>query len=144
MSTHQIHLFISHSWKYSAHYNTLRDWIFNGRWSFGQASLSFHDFSVPKNSPIHNAPSTLALRRAIYNQIARSHVILIPSGMYSTHSNWIQKEIDGAKGYRKPIIAISPYGQERQSTVVTRNATVTVKWNKQSIIDAIWDQFYHR
>ncbi len=38
MSTRQIHVFISHSWAYSNHYDTLSKWIFNKRWSVGQAS----------------------------------------------------------------------------------------------------------
>lgn len=144
MSTHQIHVFISHSWKHSGHYDTLSSWVFDERWSVGQASLSFQNYSVPKDDPIHNAANTSALKTAIYNQIARSHVIIIPSGMYSTHSNWIQKEIDGAKDYNKSIIAVTPHGQERQSTIVTQNANVVVAWNKQSLIDAIWNQFNSR
>jgi len=27
MSARQIHIFISHSWSYSGHYDTLSDWI---------------------------------------------------------------------------------------------------------------------
>ena len=69
MSTYQIHVFISHSWAYSGHYDTLEDWIFKRKWSQGQASLDLRDFSVPKNDPIHNASTDRALREAIYNQI---------------------------------------------------------------------------
>lgn len=49
MSTHRIHIFISHSWRYSGHYSTLNDWVFGGTWRFGQASLVFLDYSVPKD-----------------------------------------------------------------------------------------------
>lgn len=122
MSSHQIHVFISHSWAYSSHYETLASWIFEERWSVGQTSLSFKDFSVPKNNPIHDVQNTRALRDAIFNQISRSHVVVIPSGMYATHSNWIQKEIDGAKLYRKPIVAVNPWGQERKAGIVLDNA----------------------
>ena len=86
MSTHRIHVFISHSWAYSDHYSTLYDWIFDDKWSYGQASLVFLDYSVPKDDPIHNAPSERALREAIYRKIARSHVVVIPTGMYVNYS----------------------------------------------------------
>ncbi len=99
MSTHQIHVFISHSWNYSGVYETLASWIFEENWSVGQASLDFRNFSVPKNNPVHNAPTKKALTEAIFNQIRRSHVIVIPTGMYASHSSWIQKEIDGANIY---------------------------------------------
>ena len=137
MSTHQIHVFISHSWNYSDHYDTLEGWIFGEPWSSGQASLDFRNFSVPKNDPIHNAPTDGQLREAIYDRIARSHVIVIPTGMYASHSKWIKKEIDGAKKHGKPIIAVNPWGQERKAADVQANATAVVGWNKEPLINKI-------
>ncbi|NJA89729.1 nuclease [Rhodocyclus tenuis] len=144
MSTRQIHVFISHAWAHSHHYDTLSSWIFGEKWSVGQASLDFRDFSVPKSNPILNFPNTAALQQAIFNQIARSHVVVIPSGMYASHSAWIQKEIDGAKAYRKPILAVNPWGQQRKSGVVLSNADDGVGWNKQSVINKIWSLYYVR
>jgi hypothetical protein len=138
MSTHQIHIFISHAWAYSEDYNTLASWIFEENWSTGQASLDFRDYSVPKNDPIHNATTNKALEEAIFNQISRSHVVVIPVGMYTSYSKWIQKEIDGANGYKKPILAVIPRGQQRKAEVVVNNASAEVGWNKQSVIDGIW------
>lgn len=142
MSTRQIHVFISHAWAYSDHYETLSGWIFGESWSVGQASLDFRDYSIPKNNPIHKVTSTKALQDAIFNQIARSHVIVIPSGMYASYSNWIQKEIDGAKAYAKPILAVNPWGQQKKSGVVLSNADDGVGWNKQPLINAIWQLYY--
>jgi len=141
VSSHQIHVFISHAWSYSEHYNTLADWIFNENWSVGQASLKFHDYSVPKNDPIHNTPNNTQLKNAIYNQISRSHVIVIPSGMYVSYSKWIQKEIEGSKNYSKPILAVNPFGQERKPGVVLDNADRAVGWNKKSVINGIWNLY---
>lgn len=142
MSTHQIHVFISHSWTYSDHYVTLSSWIFEEKWSVGQASLDLRDFSVPKNDPIHNASTKNKLKDAIYNQIRRSHVIVIPMGMYASYSEWIQKEIDGADTYDKPILAVNPWGQERRSSVVRLACSKMVGWNKKSVVNGIWDLYY--
>ena len=144
MSTRQIHVFISHAWAYSGHYETLSEWIFGEPWSAGQASLDFRDFSIPKSDPIHNVSSTQALQEAIFNQIARSHVVVIPSGMYASYSKWIQKEINGAKAYLKPILAVNPWGQQRKSGVVLNNADDGVGWNKQPLINSIWKLYYER
>ncbi len=138
MSTRQIHVFISHSWAYSNHYDTLSNWIFRNNWRFGQASIKFMDFSVPRNDPIHNAPTDKQLRDAIYNKISRSHVLVIPTGMYASYSKWIQKEVDGAGGYSKPILGVNPWGQQRTSSIVQAAAANTVGWNQQSVIDGIW------
>jgi len=138
MSTKQIHVFISHSWAYSTHYDSLSDWIFNGNWSVGQASLDLRDYSVPKDDPIHNASNDTQLKNAIYDKISRSHVIVIPTGMYTNYSKWIKKEIEGAKSYSKPILAVNPHGQEKKAGVVVDNADEFSGWNKQPIINAIW------
>lgn len=141
MSTRQIHVFISHSWSYSGHYDTLASWIFGERWSVGQASLDFRNYSVPKDDPIENARNEQALRTAIYRQIALSHVVIIPTGMYTNYSTWIAKEIDGCRGYKKPILAVNPWGQQRTSSVVGAAASRIVGWNKQPLINAIWEMY---
>lgn len=142
MSTHQIHVFISHSWSYSGHYLTLADWIFGQSWRIGQASLYLHNYSVPKTDPILNASNDRQLRDAIYTQISRSHVLVIPMGMYSNYSKWIGKEIDGAGVYGKPILAVNPWGQKRTSSTVSDAAAMTVGWNSDSVVDGIWELYY--
>lgn len=141
MSSHQIHVFISHAWAYSNHYDTLSSWIFDENWSVGQASLIFQDFSVPKNDPVHNAANDTQLKNAIYNKISRSHVIVIPSGMYANYSKWIKKEIEGSKAYSKPILAVNPFGQQKKAGVVLDNADEAVGWNKKPVINAIWNLY---
>ena len=136
MSTHQIHIFVSHSWSYSQHYNTLSNWIFGPNWRVGQASLDLRDYSVPMHDPIHNAQSDRALQQAIYNKIAGSHVIVIPMGMYANHSRWMRKEIAGANGYSKRILGVNPWGQQRRASVVARVSHETVGWTRKSVIDA--------
>ncbi|WGL99935.1 TIR domain-containing protein (plasmid) [Arsenophonus sp. aPb] len=141
MKTYQIHVFISHSWKYSNHYEKLADWIFNKSWRSGETLLDFRDFSVPKNDSIHNASTDKALQDAIFNQIVRSHVIVIPAGLYTNYSKWIQKEIDGAKGYKKPILAVNPWGQQYSSDIVISNANKCVGWNSESVVSGIWELY---
>lgn len=142
MSVHQVQVFISHSWSYSGHYDTLARWIFDGTWRFGQASVDFRNFSVPRTDPILNAPTETALREAIYRQIARSHVIVIPTGMYAHYSKWIGKEIDGAAVYSKPILAVDLRGAQRTSSIVGRAAARCVSWNSASVAAAIWELYY--
>lgn len=142
MSTRQIHVFISHAWAFSNHYQTLADWIFNEKWSIGQASLDFRNFSVPKDDPIHDARNQTELQNAIFNQISRSHIVVIPTGMYATYSKWIQKEISGAQQYNKPILAVVPWGQQKNSADVVSNANEQVGWNKEPVINAIWKLYY--
>lgn len=141
MSSYNINVFVSHAWSYSEVYNTLEQWIFNESWSVDGVPINFKDYSIPKHNPIHNARTEKELQDAIFNEIYKSHVIVIPTGMYSTYSRWIQKEINGAKGWSKPILAVNPRGQERTSGVVVDNADEHVGWTKKSVIDGIWNLY---
>jgi hypothetical protein len=131
-------VFISHSWSYSDHYQKLSEWVFGESWTANGEQISFVDRSIPKDNPVHNARNADALRAAIYDRIVLSRVVVIPMGMYATHSKWIQEEIAGSKYYRKPILAVNPWGQERKSSVVLANSTADCGWNKLSVANAIW------
>lgn len=127
-------LFISHSWAYGDAYDKLVG-FFNEHPNF-----KWTDYSVPKNDPIHNAPSSTALYEAIKRQVAPVNCVVILAGVYSSYSTWINKEIEIAKQvYSKPIVAIEPWASEKTSKVVKDNADVIVKWQSSSIVKAIRD-----
>ena len=133
-----MNVFISHSWAYSNQYDRLAEWIFEEAWSVNEQRIQFLNTSVPRDNPFHFAPNDATLQQAIYDRIANSHVVVIPTGMYANYSKWIRKEIDGARLYRRPIIAVDPWAQKRASSVVADAADESVGWNKQPIINAVW------
>lgn len=124
-------LFISHSWSYPDAYSGLAN-LLNKKPGF-----SWKDYSVPKDSPIHNAPTTAKLRDAIKNQMRLASCVLILAGVYATYSKWINIEIDLAKKLGKKIIAIEPFGSEKTSSFVKKAADKIVGWNTDAIIKAI-------
>ena len=138
---YSIGVFISHSWTYSGHYDKLREWIFGAPWEVNGYKLQFQDCSIPKDHPIHNAPTAKALENAIRQRIQLSHVVIIPTGMYVNYSYWINKEIKGAKAMSKPILGVDPWGQQRRSTVVATASSNVVGWTQKSVIRGIWDQY---
>lgn len=124
-------LFISHSWTYHQFYEMFIA-LLNEIQSF-----HYKDYSVPKNDPIHNAPTDYQLRAAIRNQMMHASCVIIMAGVYSTYSKWINIEIDLAKSMGKRIIAVAPWGADRLSKPVKEAADVIVRWNTTSIINAI-------
>lgn len=124
-------LFISHSWAYGDAYEKLVSMLDSAN------NLQYKNYSVPKNDPIHNAGTDKELYQAIENQIVMASAVLILAGVYSTYSKWINKEIEIAKRLQKKIIAIEPWGSEKTSTVVKKNADRIVGWNTSSIVRAI-------
>jgi hypothetical protein len=125
-------LFISHSWTYGDAYDRLCD-LLNAAPRF-----VYRNYSVPKNDPVHDAPTSALLYEAIKARMRFCEVVLIMAGKYATYSNWIQKEIRIAKvDFTKPVLAIQPWGNEQVSSVVVENADRLVKWNTDSIVSAI-------
>lgn len=126
-------IFISHSWAYSDIYHELIEKL------DADPRFNYKDYSVPKNDPIHNAPSALALSKAIQDQMRFCDVIIILAGVYASYSDWINKEIVIAKRFTKPkpILAIEPWASEKTSSVVKNNADKIVKWNTISIVNGI-------
>jgi hypothetical protein len=138
VSVHQVHIFISHSWSYSHHYQTLDQWVFGYRYRFGQASVDFRNYSIPLDDPVHTVSSDRALQAAIYRHMARSHVIIIPTAMYTMYSRWILKELDGADRFAKPVLAVDPWGQLRRSSIVLQRADDHTGWNRVPLVNKLW------
>ena len=127
------HLFISHSWRYGDQYDRLKNLL-------DKSGLSYRDYSVPRDDPIHNARSARQLQEAIKNQMQYASVVLVLAGVYASHSKWIDIEIDLAESSfasAKPIVAIEPRGSERTSARVKQAADRIVGWSTKSIVRAI-------
>ena len=128
------HLFISHSWTYSDQYDRLERLLRN------RGYFRFRNYSVPRYDPIHRASTDSKLRRAIRAKMAPCSVVIILAGVYATYSKWINIEIDLAEWgfyYRKPIIAVEPWGSMRTSVRVKNAADMIVGWNTNSVVSAI-------
>jgi len=124
-------LFISHSWTYGGAYDRLVEMLEEHPY------FQWRDYSVPKDDPIHNAPTTDKLEEAIREQMRHASCVLIMAGKYSTYSKWINREIKIAEELGKPILAITPWGAEQISTVVADAADEIVKWQSSSIVEAV-------
>jgi hypothetical protein len=125
-------LFISHSWSYGDAYDRIVEML-------DEQGLDYYNHSVPKNDPIHTNGTQKQLREAIDAQMRGTSCVLILAGVYASYSKWINEEIDIAKSYGKPIIAIEPWDSEKTSKVVKDNADKVVKWQGRSIVNAIYE-----
>ena len=127
-------LFLSHAWRYNNDYYRLEKML-------NDASLFYwRNYSVPEHSPLID-PSTPAGKRTLTNeldqQVRPTNCVIILAGMYAAHSDWIEKEIQLANNYNKPIIGVKPWGQQRVPLIVQNNASEIVGWNTSTIISAI-------
>ena len=124
-----VNIFISHSWKYEKHYDTLKKWL-------DESTLDYKNMSIPIDDPIHSKTDK-ELKDAIENKIKVSSVVLVMAGVYSSYSRWIDIEIEISKEYSKYIIAVKPWAQTNLSSIVQSASNKIVGWNSASVISAI-------
>lgn len=128
-------LFISHAWDYKDEYEGII------RLLNSDPTFQWNNLSVPIDNPLpvlfHLPKSFRNIVRQLDERIARADCLLVLAGMYASHRGWIQSEIEAAKDFHKPIIAVEPRGNERFPDAVMQVADDRVGWNSASIISAV-------
>lgn len=124
-------LFLSHAWDYDDDYERLVR-LLNNAYGFHWRNLS-----IPSNDRIHQLSNGLEIRNALSFYIRKAECVLICAGMYCAHREWIQAEIDIAQEFRKPILGVELWGQERTPVEVQTSAARMIGWNTDSILDAV-------
>ncbi|ACF13367.1 Domain of unknown function DUF1863 [Chloroherpeton thalassium ATCC 35110] len=123
-------IFVSHSWAHSDALKALQN-LLNSR---GYFNVEFTEAS--KDVPINSENATY-IKSRLKNKITNSDVVLALAGVYASHSDWMIWEMDTAVDNNIPIVGVIPRGQERISQEVYNRSKVDVKWNTESIVEAI-------
>jgi hypothetical protein len=123
-------VFISHSWQHIEDLKNLRNLLENR----GYFNVQFEE--ATPDVPI-NSDNAYYIRQRLKQKISNSDIVLGIAGVYASHSEWMQWELDKAVELNVPIIGVIPRGQERISTVVSSRAKELVRWNTESIVEAI-------
>lgn len=123
-------VFISHSWSHVDDLINLRNLL----QSRGYFNVNFTE--VPPMHPI-NSINSYYVKQKLSERIESSDVVLGIAGIYASHSDWMEWELDKASQKGIPIIGVAPRGQIYTSKVVSDRADEIVRWNTESIVDAI-------
>ncbi len=124
-------IFISHAWRYSAHYQTVVQWLNDAN------NFSWKNCSVPSDDALPDKTAK-GLSAGMTRQISPAQAVLILGGMYAAHSDWIDYEIAEAQRMGKTIIGIKPWGQERvPQNVSAASICDMVGWNSASVVAAV-------
>ena len=123
-------IFISHSWAYIEDLNNLKRLLENR----GYFNVQFEE--ATPDVPI-NSVNAYYIRQRLRQKIANSNIVLGIAGIYASYSEWMQWELDKAIELGVPIVGVVPRGAERVSSVVSTRAKQVVRWNTESIVEAI-------
>jgi|SRR5690554_677539 hypothetical protein len=123
-------IFVSHSWAHSDDLTALQN-LLNSR---GYFNVEFTEAS--KDVPINSENATYVKSR-LKSKIINSDIVLALAGVYASHSDWMIWELDTAVSNSIPIVGVIPRGQERISQEVYNRSKEDVRWNTESIVEAI-------
>lgn len=123
-------IFVSHSWAHSDDLTALQN-LLNSR---GYFNVVFTEAS--KDVPINSENATYVKSR-LKSKIINSDIVLALAGVYASHSDWMIWELDTAVSNSIPIVGVIPRGQERISQEVYNRSKEDVRWNTESIVEAI-------
>ena len=127
-------LFLSHAWFYSKGYNKAVELLDNAN------NFYWRNYSVPEHDPVIDPNTEVGKRKLtkeLDQQIRPVNCFLIMGGMYANYKYWLQKEVEIAQSYGKPIIGLVPWGQKRTPVYIQEVADEMVNWNTSSIVAAI-------
>jgi hypothetical protein len=102
--------------------------------SRGYFNVEFTEAS--KYVPINSENATYVKSR-LKSKIINSDIVLALAGVYASHSDWMIWELDTAVSNSIPIVGVIPRGQERISQEVYNRSKEDVRWNTESIVEAI-------
>lgn len=123
-------LFISHRWDYDNLLQNLKN-LLNERGYF-----SAEYYQIEKDCPI-NSENASVIKANITKRLKECDVVLAIAGVSASYSEWMQWEMDKALELGLKIVGVIPWGNERISQEVCKRSVVDVRWNTESIVDAI-------
>lgn len=123
-------VFISHSWSHIDDLKNLRNLLE----SRGYFNVQFQE--ATPSEPI-NSENASYIKSVLKSKILNSDIVLGIAGIYASHSDWIEWELKNAYNNNIPVVEVIPSGQTNISKIVTNYAVCTVRWNTESIVEAI-------
>ncbi|MGD9843306.1 MAG: TIR domain-containing protein [Steroidobacteraceae bacterium] len=130
-----VRVFVAHAFASNDDYRRLFEYL------EGSKNFFYRNCSVPEVSPTLDKDG---LRQELRRQIGLSEVILVPAGQYQEHKDWIDFQVNCAKGFDKPVIVLAAFGvAEKLPVLLEALASEVVEWNDRDIVDAIKRQARH-
>lgn len=130
-----VRLFVSHVFEPHDDYLRVFEYL--------ESSHNFFYKNCSSTQP-HPGHSNEAMQQEFRKQISLSEVVIVIAGMYKTYREWIDFQLNCAKGFEKPVIVLEAFGvKEKLPVQLEALADEVVEWNERGLVDAIKRQARH-
>ncbi|MGH8176609.1 MAG: TIR domain-containing protein [Steroidobacter sp.] len=130
-----VRLFVSHVFEPSDDYHRVFEYLESSH------NFYYRNCSDPDRRP---AGDREAMKEELRRQIALAEVVIVPSSLYRLNREWIDFQLNCAKGLEKPVVVMEAFGvKEKIPVQLEALGDEIIEWNERSIADAIRRQARH-
>jgi hypothetical protein len=130
-----VRVFVSHAFEPSDDYHRVFEYLESSH------NFYYRNCSDPEQ---RGTGEREKLKDELRRQIALAEVVIVPSGQYATQREWIDFQLNCAKGLDKPVIVLEAFGVKQKMPVqLEALADEIVGWNERDIADSIRRQARH-
>jgi hypothetical protein len=123
-------IFVTHAFQPHEEYSRVFEFLES------RDNFFYLNFSDPEGKPEFGGEE--GLQEAIRNQIRHVEAVLFPVGLHAQEPKLIDFELDVAKAFNKPIIAIQAFGgTQALPRQALEKAVESVAWDARLMIEAI-------
>ena len=130
-----VRVFVVHAFAVNDDYRRVFEYLEGAR------NFYYRNCSVPE---LNVSLDKDGLKQELRKQIGISEVVLIPAGQYQANKDWMDFQVNCAKGLDKPVLVLEAFGiMEKLPVLLEALADEVVGWNDRDIVDAIKRQARH-
>ncbi len=130
-----VRLFVSHVFEKSDDYLRIFEYLESSH------NFYYRNCSAPEHSPGFDRE---AMKERLRQEISNAEVVIIPSSLYRTQKEWLDFQVNCAKGLDKPVIVLESFGvKEKLPVQLEALADEKIEWNERTLVDAIRRQARH-
>lgn len=130
-----VRVFVAHAFEANDDYRRLFEYLESSR------NFFYKNCSVAE---LQQGLDNEGLRQELRKQINLAEVVVIPAGLYRDSREWVDFELNCAKGFDKPVVVLNMFGvKEKLPVQLEALADEIVDWNDRDIVDAIKRQARH-
>ena len=130
-----VRLFVSHVFEKSDDYLRIFEYLESSH------NFYYRNCSAPEHSPGFGRE---AMKDRLRQEISTAEVVIIPSALYRTQKEWLDFQVNCAKGLDKPVIVLESFGvKEKLPVQLEALADEVIEWNERTLVDAIRRQARH-
>jgi Thoeris protein ThsB, TIR-like domain len=130
-----VRVFVSHVFEPADDYHRVFEYLESAK------NFYYRNCSDPE---VRTDGNSEAMKNELRKQISLAEIVIVPAGLYRRNQQWIDFQLNCAKGLDKPVIILETFGvKEKLPVQLEALGDEVIEWNERELADAIRRQARH-